>query len=708
MITGKDTFLKRFQRFDQPVSCLKGIGPLRSGLLLKKGIRTVPDLLFFTPIRYEDRTRITPIAEAVEGEYTMVSGRVISGGEQQFPRSRKRLFKILLEDEHESFIELIWFRYRKIHLSGFLASGCRLMSYGRVEGGRHRRQMIHPEIHQVMDKGKDSREGLGMYPVYSAINGMTPSAVRKAVALALQQFLPSMFDPVPEEIRRENELPHLGEAIRNVHSPCCSSSVDKLNAFDTPFHKRMVFDRFFLVMLLVAFLKKRRHKRTAPHWPISHSLQEDFKRLLPFQLTGDQANALTDILNDFASGRPMNRLLLGDVGCGKTVVAALAAHLCVRNGCQAALMAPTQVLALQHLEYFRGLDPGFDFRPILITGRLKPAERSAACKEIAEGRHNIVIGTQALVKETLLFRKLWLVIIDEQQRFGVRVRAMLEQKEVRAHQLVMSATPIPRTLAIATYGDMDLSVIREFPRDRAPVLTYVLEKERKRSVFERLKKRLAEGEQAFVICPAIEGGEEEDLKDAVHMAKSLKKLFSPSYEVGLIHGRLPDEEKLAVMEQFRRGILHILVGTTILEVGVHVPKATVMIIEHPERFGLSQLHQLRGRVGRGSKPGLCLLMIPENLSEKALLRLQVLVNSLDGFEIAQKDMEQRGYGQFAGTMQAGMGELDISEMLRESDLLFRAKRAAEKLIDGDPELSELDHRPLKTFVDGMLTTPIDL
>jgi ATP-dependent DNA helicase RecG len=568
--------------------------------------------------------------------------------------------------------------------------------------------MIHPEIHQAAENGKEIRGGLGVFPVYSAISGMAPAAVRKTVGIALQQFLPSMIDPIPDDIRKENDLPDLGEAIRNVHGPAPSSSVEKLNEFDTPFHKRMIFDRFFLVMLLVALLKKRRRTRTAPRWPISSSEQENLKRLLPFLLTEDQSKALLDILGDFASGRPMSRLLLGDVGCGKTIVAALAAHLCIRNGFQAALMAPTQVLALQHLEYFRDLDPELGFRPILITGRLKPSDRSTAYKEIAEGKHNLIIGTQALVRETLFFRKLGLVIIDEQQRFGVRVRAMLEQKDIHAHQLVMSATPIPRTLAIAAYGDMDLSVIREFPRERVPVLTYLLGKERKRSVFERLKERLAEGEQAIVICPAIEEVEEEDPKDAVRMAQSLRKILSPPYEIGLLHGRLPAEEKLAVMEKFRRGILHILVGTTILEVGVHVPKATVMIIERPERFGLSQLHQLRGRIGRGAKPGLCLLMIPQDLSEKALLRLRVLVNSRDGFEIAQKDLEQRGYGQFAGTMQAGMGELDLSEMLRESDLLLKAKDAAQNLIDEDPDLSELDHRPLRTFVDAMLTTPIDL
>jgi ATP-dependent DNA helicase RecG len=704
MIIQKTGHLKQLQALTQPVSSLKGVGPSRSALFMKKGIRTVLDLLFFIPIRYEDRTRVTPISMASEGEYALVSGRVISGGEQRFPRTRKRLFKILLQDGNDTRIELLWFRYRKPHLAGFLTPDARLTAWGKVEKMAHRRQMIHPEIW----KGSEAEVELGICPVYSGVRGMTPSMVRKTVGTALAQYLPLMIDPIPEKLRKENDLPALREAVGNVHFPPHSWPVEKFNEFDTPFHKRITFDRFFLIMLIVAFLKRRRLERTADRWKIPSSLKADIKRTLPFELTADQSSALSDILADLASGKPMSRLLLGDVGCGKTIIAALAAHLCIRNDHQTALMAPTQVLAHQHLEYFQALAGKMGFRPALVTGRLKSSEKGVILEGIANGEFNLIIGTHSLVQEDLAFKRLGLVIIDEQQRFGVRARAMLEHKSIHAHQLVMTATPIPRTLAIAVYGDMDLSVIREFPRGRAPVLTYLVGRDRKKTVYERLKQRLARGQQAFVICPSIESGEEEDLRDAVQMARRLKKLLSPPYEIGLIHGRLPVEERIAVMDKFHRGIIQILVGTTVLEVGVHVPQATTMIIEHPERFGLSQLHQLRGRVGRGKDPGLCLLMISEDLPEKARQRLQVLVDSHDGFEIARKDLEQRGYGQFAGTVQAGVGELDIREMMRESDLLWKAKRAAGKLIDSDPDLSRPEHRILRSFLDIMLTTPVDL
>jgi ATP-dependent DNA helicase RecG len=708
MATTRTAHLKRLQGLNLPVSTLKGIGPSRSGLLNRKGIRTVLDLLFFIPIRYEDRTRVTPVSKAAEGRPALVSGKVISGGEQRFLRTGKKLFKILLQDAELESIELIWFRYRKPQLAGYSSPGTRLAAYGKVEGGVHRKQMLHPEIRKIPEPAQESGLTLGIYPVYPGVAGMSPSAVRKTVETAVRQYLPAIIDPIPEELLKEYDLPDLREAVGKVHFPPASSPIERFNEFDTPFHRRITFDRFFLIMLVLAFLKMRRLRRKADPWPIPHSLQDEIRRFLPFELTSDQSDALSEILGDLSSGRPMNRLLLGDVGSGKTIVAALAAHLCIRNRYQAVLMAPTQVLAHQHMAYFQGLAREWGFRPVLVTGNARPSEREAVREGIARGAFNLVIGTHSLVQEEMTLRRPGLVIIDEQQRFGVRVRAMLEQKSIHAHQLVMTATPIPRTLAIAAYGDMDLSVIREIPGARAPVPTHMVGRGRKRTVYEKLRERLERGQQAFVICPAIDSGEDEDVKDAVRMAGGLKKILSPPYGVGLIHGRLPVEERVAIMDRFREGMLQVLVGTTILEVGVHVPKATVMIIEHPERFGLSQLHQLRGRVGRGEEPGLCFLVVSDDLTEKARQRLQAVVDSHDGFEIARKDLEQRGYGQFAGTAQAGTGELEIAEMLRESDLLWKAKRAAERLLQKDPELSSPEHRPLRSFVEAMLSSPVDI
>lgn len=700
----KNTHLKRLQSLSDPVSCLRGIGPQRTSLLTKKSIRTVLDLLFRVPIRYEDRTRFTPVAQAAEGECALVKGRVVSGGEEWFPRTRKRLFRILIRDG-ESVMELLWFQYRKPHLSAFTTRDIQLIAFGKVGRGPHGKQMIHPEIRRAEE---GPQQGLGIYPVYPECEGISPPAWRKIMEIGVERYLPSVSDPLPEEVRKENGLPDLGAALRNLHFPDPTIPLHELNEFRTPFHRRILFDRFFLILLLVAFVKKRRLMRSAPGWSTPPSLLEEIRGWLPFDLTADQSAALDAVLRDLASGRPMNRLILGDVGCGKTILAILAAHLCVRNGRQAALMAPTQVLASQHFEEFRRWAEPLGFRPVLVTGRMGKSERFAFYNRIREGGFNVVIGTHALVQEGLSFWNLGLIVIDEQQRFGVRERALLDHKGLDAHQLVLTATPIPRTLALAIYGDMDITEIRQFPQGRIPVETVLAGEGRKREVYERVKQCLARGEQAFVICPSIEAGEGEDGKDAVRMAGRLKALLSPPYEVGLLHGRLPAEEKESVMERFREGSLHILVGTTVVEVGVHVPGATVMIIEHPERFGLSQLHQLRGRVGRGSGKGVCYLMASGEIPEKAMQRLNVLVEHQDGFEIARKDMEQRGCGQLAGTMQAGLGELDLAEMMREPELLEKAKRAAEGIIREDPELAKAEHRALRRFVDSMLTAPVDL
>jgi len=432
------------------------------------------------------------------------------------------------------------------------------------------------------------------------------------------------------------------------------------------------------------------------------------EKSFPFKLTTHQKRAIEDIVTDFKKGKPMNRLLLGDVGCGKTVIAAVAAHICIRNNGQVALMVPTQVLANQHMEYFLSLSDGLGFRPVLLTGSLKAAERKEISAKIGNGEYNLIIGTHSLIQEKLSFYKLGLVIIDEQHKFGVRERALMDRKGENPHQLVMTATPIPRTLAITIYGDMDISTIKEYPEGHTPVVTQLVEEGRKRKVLETLKHRMSEGKQAFVICPVIEGSEDMDLKSAIETAEKLRKIFTPSFRVGLIHGQLSPDAREKVMDDFRKGLIDLLVGTTVIEVGVHVPGATIMIIEHPERFGLAQLHQLRGRVGRGSERGICYLIVSGNLSERAISRLKTLVENNDGFKIAQKDLELRGQGELIGMKQAGMGELDFMETMRESELLFKAKQEAERLIDSDPDLLHPENYRLKIMVESVLTKPLDL
>jgi ATP-dependent DNA helicase RecG len=371
-------------------------------------------------------------------------------------------------------------------------------------------------------------------------------------------------------------------------------------------------------------------------------------------------------------------------------------------------MVPTQILASQHMDYFSTLSVKAGFRPVLLTGGLKKSGRNQVYEGIANGQYNLIIGTQSLISKELIFSRLGLVIIDEQHRFGVRERALMDRKGNHPHQLIMTATPIPRTLAMTLYADLDISWIRGYPEGRLPVVTRVVRETEKRKVLDELIERLSHGQQAFVICPVIQGSEETDLRNAVEMADRLKKIFSPRFRVGLVHGKLSPEDREEVMDRFRRGLLHLLVGTTVVEVGVHVPKATVMIIEHPDRFGLAQLHQLRGRVGRGGEQGICFLMLSGTELEKAGERLEILVNNQDGAEIAQKDLELRGHGELIGARQTGLGDLDVGDVIREPELLIKAKEEAQRLIDWDPDLLLPENQILRAFVEEMLKKPVDL
>ena len=566
--------------------------------------------------------------------------------------------------------------------------------------------MVHPEI--IKSDSRGDQDMLGFQPVYSTITGVSPRILRSVIKAALEEYLPSVVDLIPEDMTHRMGLPDLSSSIKGVHFPSEDLSINRLNQFDTPFHRRLVFDRFFLVMLTLAFRKKARERLPAPVFSIPSGLKEDLARFFPFQLTCDQMKAIENLIEDFTSGKPMNRLLLGDVGCGKTVVAVMAAYMSIRNKTQVALMAPTQVLAHQHMEYFSNLSHDMGFRPVLLTSGLKMAERRSLYGKIENGSCNLIIGTHSLIQDELSFLNLGMVIIDEQHRFGVGERAMMCRKGENPHLLVMTATPIPRTLAITVYGDMEVSTIREYPKGRRPVITRLVPRKQKRKVFEILKQKMTAGQQAFVICPVIEGAEERDLKNAVDMAHKLRKIFSPSFRVGLIHGRLSPDERGQVMDEFRRGLIDLLVGTTVIEVGVHVPGAAVMVIEHPERFGLAQIHQLRGRVGRGSERGLCLLVVDDDLPETAMTRLKALIETHDGFEIARKDFELRGQGELIGMRQAGMGELNFSEIMRESDLLMEAQREARRLVNSDPDLSRPGHARLKAVIESVLARPLDL
>ncbi|MBW1922593.1 MAG: ATP-dependent DNA helicase RecG [Deltaproteobacteria bacterium] len=690
----KETFNlpEQFEKTASPVTVLRGLGPKRAGPLAERGIRSVADLLFFFPSRYEDRRVVSPMGSLREGESVLVEGEVLLAREERFPRSGKRLYRVVLRD-HTGRLVLLWFHYRKRHLASLASPGTRLAAFGKVSFDRGLARMIHPDVRPPTPHGDDAT-GRGFVPVYPAVRGMPQGVIRRAVLDALERFAPAVSDPVPAPVLRRLGLPDLREAIRYVHRPPDHADPEALRLGETPWQRRFRFDRLFRLMLEVGRRKRGRRRRDGPVLeipPQPHRVMGDF---LPFDLTPDQVRVIQEIARDMMGPAPMNRLVQGDVGCGKTVVAAAAAGLAALNGMQTALMAPTQVLAMQHFEFFQGLPAGAGLRPVLVTGGLGRKERSHAAEKIRAGRYNVIIGTHALFSERLEYARLGLVVIDEQHRFGVRQRARLDRKGANPHLLVMSATPIPRTLAMTLYADLDISTIRKGPSGRTPVETRLVERDRKREIDRVLRERLARGEQALVICPAVDGTEDADLKNVEEMARALGKIYGPRWEVGLLHGRMAPEEKERVMDRFRRGRLPLLAATTVVEVGVHAPRATVIVIEHPERFGLAQLHQLRGRVGRGERGGLCLLVVSAEIPPEARERLEVLVRTRDGFEIARKDLEIRGQGELTGIRQAGSGEVLPAEIFEQPLLLAQARSEAERILDEDPALALPENRGL--------------
>ncbi len=675
------------------------MGPARADRFERKGIRTVGDLLFLTPSRYEDRTRFTPFRELRPGVPALVRGTVVSGGEIRSRKGKAPVFRIVVRDRTGE-LGLVWFHYRKAHLQRLAVPGAELTAYGRVQPAGGPPRIAHPEIHLV--EADSNADPPGVHAVYPAVDGVPDGVLRSAIHTALDRFAPEVVDPVPRAVLEGLDLPALAEALDCLHRPARDASPEALNRFETPAQLRLLFDRFLGVMLSFSVLRSSRCGSAARPFSFPADALEDLERRFPFRFTPGQRSAVGDVMRDMTRKRPMQRLVMGDVGCGKTAVAAAAVHLCVRGGSQAAVMAPTRLLAEQHAETFQGLSEALGLRPGLFTGGTKGPERRRLLAGIRSGEINLVIGTHAMAHGDVSFRDLALAVIDEQQRFGVRARMRMAGKGESPHLLVLTATPIPRTLAMTAYGDLDISLIEDRPEGRLPVVTRLVEEDRKQDLARFLEKRMGAGEQVIVVCPAVETSEGAGLKDAASMAEGLHRLYGERYRVGLVHGRLPEEQRLRVMERFRCGELDLLVATTVIEVGMHVPNATVMVIEHPERFGLAQLHQLRGRVGRGRGPGTCCLVRSPGLSERGLARMKALVEISDGFRIAEQDLLMRGQGELTGLRQAGSGELDLEDVLAHPQLLREAKRAAEGILRGDPRLERPEHAPFRRVVEGIL------
>ena len=668
---------------------LKGVGPRRAADLRRAGLETIEDLLYRFPTRYEDRGHFETIASLRPGVAASVSGEILSCGVRPTRRPRFKIFEMLVRDgtgslravfPNQPYLKDVFRPHQRVILFGAL----KLTSYGL--------QMENP-THEIVEgiEGDEGVEGVPsiihtgrIVPIYEKTGQLTAKMQRTLVRHALDLLPESIPDPLPAQVREAERLMDRREAIEWVHFPPADATVAELNAFRSPAHRRLIFEEFFLFQLGIVLRRRQSDtERKARPVVITDAIRESARQVLPFKLTGDQKKAIAEIVKDMQRPQPMNRLLQGDVGSGKTIVAMMASLVAMENGLQVAFMAPTEILAEQHYFNIRRLLEKSRFRLTLLTGATPAKKRREILAELAGGSLHMVIGTHALVQEDVAFRELGLAIIDEQHRFGVLQRANLRSKGLHPDVLVMTATPIPRTLALTTYGDLDVSIIREMPPGRQPIATAAKPESRRDEIYDFVRRQVEAGRQAYIIYPLVEESEKVDLKAATEMADHLSQDIFPDLRVALLHGRMKQEAKDRVMSAFVRGEFHILVSTTVVEVGVDVPNATVMVVEHAERFGLSQLHQLRGRVGRGAHKSYCLLLYQFPLSDDARERLKAITDTTDGFEIAERDLQQRGPGDFFGTRQSGLPTLRVGDLMRDYAVMEEARRAASAALE-DP------------------------
>jgi ATP-dependent DNA helicase RecG len=671
------------------VRYIKGVGPARAEALAAKGIRTVEDLLLYTPFRYEDRTNLKPISSLAPGEMATVIATVETAHLAGFRSRSLGIFEAVFSDGARNRLLGRWFH--GAYLKDVLRPGQKVALYGKVELDSYTGEILmhHPEFEILSgeeDEGEPSLHVGRITPIYEAAGKITTRVFRRLMHNVLSS-LDGMPDLLPEYIRRRLKLPGRWSAIQRVHFPPQDADLRLLNEFRDQAQIRLIFEEFFWLELGLALKRAQTKIQPGIAFELSDRARQQIRRMLPFRPTAAQKRALAEIARDMASPHPMNRLLQGDVGSGKTMVAAQAAIIAIESGYQVAMLAPTEILATQHYLYLKNLFAPLGYSVVLLTGGGRAKEKAALKQQAASGQAQVVVGTHALLEEDVEFARLGLAIVDEQHRFGVMQRLRLMKKGIHPDVLVMTATPIPRTLALTLYGDLDVSVIDELPPGRKPIITKHVESDRVELVYDFLKKQVAAGRQAYVVYPVIEESETQALKAAQKMHQYLSETVFPGIPVGLLHGKLRPEQKEAVMQAFKRGEIKILVSTTVIEVGVDVPNATVMVIEQAERFGLAQLHQLRGRVGRGAAQSYCVL-VTEKLNETARERIRTMVESNDGFYIAEMDLKLRGPGEFFGTRQSGLPALHVANLLRDKELLELARAEAAAFAAQPPSQQE--------------------
>src|SRR5580692_2637577 len=665
---------------------VKGVGPARAAMLEAKGLKIVEDLLTYAPFRYEDRSNVKTIRQLAPGEMATVLAEVRSTKVAGFQRRNLGLFQATFTDASRGVLAAKWFH--GAYLNDVLEPGQKIALFGKIEFDNYSGNLsiMHPEF-EILTEDDDGLHTGRIVPIYTAVGKVSTRIFRTLLDRILKSVDP-IQDPLPQRIVNQLKLPDLWTSIKGLHFPSADSDLRLLNAFRSPAQFRLIFEEFFWLECGLELKRARARLDPGIGFALTDKVRSKILEMLPFKPTGAQKRVLKEIADDMAAPRPMYRLLQGDVGSGKTLVAAEAAIIAIENGYQAAVLAPTEILATQHFFYFKKLFQKLNYVTVLLTGSNTQKEKEGLRKLSAAGLAHVVCGTHAILEAGVEFKKLGLAIVDEQHRFGVEQRQKLMEKGEHPDVLVMTATPIPRTLALTIYGDLDVSVIDEMPPGRKPILTKQMDDARVEQVYSFLKKQIDLGRQAYVVYPVIEESETQAMKAAQQMYEQLSQEIFPDIPVGLLHGRLGSAEKEAAMEAFKSGRTKILVSTTVIEVGVDVPNATMMIVEQAERFGLSQLHQLRGRVGRGGEQSYCLL-ITAKLNDTAKERIRALVDSSDGFKIAEMDLKLRGPGEFFGTKQSGLPSLKIANILRDPDILVAAKHEARAFVQEPPSQEAL-------------------
>jgi ATP-dependent DNA helicase RecG len=697
-----------------PIQFLKGVGPALGDRLRKKGIYFVKDLVEYIPRAYEDQRLNKKIENLEVGETVKIKAQVLKSRQFAIRGGKRKIYELLVKDETGSIV----CKFFRLPFKGYFNSFepyTNIYVIGTVVLYGGKKEFHHPDLEIIKDETSDEdldtkpREN-SLVPVYSETEGLAQKKIRALIDTAFQHLALSemdlksekekllSYDPLPDWLKEELKLPEFKDSLQSIHYP---AHIDKYNyhEFKTPYHYRLIFNEFFEMELLCAYKKQFRRKTESLPMSLESKNLVKLKKNLPFSLTNAQLRTIDEILKDLKDTSPMHRLVQGDVGSGKTLVALCAAVYAIDNGYQVTLMAPTEILAEQHLNSAKKILEPLGIKCGFLSGSQKTKEKLDVLDKLASGEIQFCIGTHALIEDPVSFKKLGLVIVDEQHRFGVQQRQKLKDKSVTPHFLIMTATPIPRTLSMSLFGDIEVSVIDEMPPGRTPIKTKQLYASQKKDLYPYIKKQIQAGRQAYIVYPLIEESETLDLKNATEEFEKLKNVFSEC-KVGLLHGRMKADEKEEVMAEFKANRIQVLVSTTVIEVGVDVPNANIMVIENAERFGLSQLHQLRGRVGRGSYDSYCFLVMGEAISQLAKERVEMMVKTNDGFKIAEFDLQIRGPGEFLGSKQSGLPLFKFAKLGQNTNLLELARKKAFEIFEKDPELQTPENIKIKRIIEN--------